>query len=148
MLKQSATYLIFGKDDNGKYKDFVGYFTLAIKIVSINSSSFSSSENKKLKRFAKIATNTNSYEIPAILLAQFSKDFNKDSKSINGSELMEIALKEISNIQSHLGGSLIFLECEQNEKIINFYKKEGFKRLNSVRLSDNEKELLQMYMLN
>lgn len=142
LLRQTATYPVFEK------KDFVGYFTLAIKTVVLNSSSFSSKEKSKLERFSKLDSENKTYTVPAILLAQFSRNFSESSKSISGKLLMEIAFNQIQEIQDRAGGSLMFLECENIPSLIKFYESCGFKMLDSTRITDNENELLQMFKLN
>ena len=142
MLRQSSTYYVVSD------LDFVGYFTLAIKTVVLNSSSFSSKEKSKLERFSKLDSENKTYTVPAILLAQFSRNFSESSKSISGKLLMEIALNQIQEIQDRAGGSLMFLECENIPSLIDFYASCGFKMLDSTRIKDNENELLQMFKLN
>jgi len=142
LLRQSSTYYVISD------LDFVGYFTLAIKTIVLNSSSFSSKEKSKLERFSKLDSENKTYTVPAILLAQFSRNFSEKSKSISGKLLMEIALNQIQEIQDRVGGSLLFLECENIPSLIKFYESCGFKMLDSTRTTENENELLQMFKMN
>lgn len=141
-LHQSSTYLVMTKD-------FIlaGYFTLALKVVRINAELLNNKESAKLKRFSMPDTNNNSFIVPAILLAQFSKNFLGSASSISGKDLMSIALEYVRSIQSQVGGLVTFLECEPIEKLVNFYKSQGFKLLKEKTISKTDKELLQMYRL-
>ena len=89
----------------------------------------------------------NSFIVPAILIAQFSKNFNKGFASITGKNLMGIALEFVRSIQSQVGGLITFLECEPIEKLVDFYKSQGFRMLSQKIISKADKELLQMYRL-
>lgn len=61
---------------------------------------------------------------------------------------MDIALEQIQYIQGLIGGKTVFLECENNAKLIEFYESHKFKLLDiPSRLSKNDKELLQMYRI-
>ena len=84
-LHQSSTYLVMSMD-------FVllGYFTLALKVVRIDASLLSNRETSKLQRFSLLDKINNSFIVPAILIAQFSKNFNAKFQTIDGTSLMSI----------------------------------------------------------
>ena len=79
-LHQSSTYLVMSKD-------FVllGYFTLALKVVRIDANLLSKTEAGKLKRFSLPDKANNSFIVPAILIAQFSRNFNTKFPTASGS---------------------------------------------------------------
>ncbi len=60
---------------------------------------------------------------------------------------MTITLEFVRSVQSQIGGLVTFLECEPIEKLVEFYKSQGFRLLSQKSISKNEKELLQMYRL-
>ena len=140
-LHQSSTYLVMSKD-------FVllGYFTLALKVVRIDETLLSRKESSKLQRFSLPDKNNNSFIVPAILIAQFSRNFF-GNQTISGQDLMAIALSYIKAVQSQVGGLITFLECEPVEKLVEFYKSQGFRLLSEKTISKTDKELLQMYRL-
>ena len=78
-------------------------------------------------------------------IAQFSKNFNKKSKSINGSDLMDIVLKQVKNILNLTSGKVVFIECEKIEKVINFYENSGFQILDTEIVTKNKKDFIQLY---
>ena len=141
-LHQSSTYLVMSKD-------FVllGYFTLALKVVRIDANLLSKTEAGKLKRFSLPDKANNSFIVPAILIAQFSRNFNTKFQTASGSTLMSITLEFIRSVQSQVGGLITFLECEPAEKLVDFYKSQGFRLLSQKTISKTDKELLQMYRL-
>lgn len=144
-LKTSVTHLVF-QIDSGKL-DFVGFFTLAIKVIRIKSESLSSRERNLIKSFSYFDSENRCFNCPAILIAQFGRNFNADSDSISGADLMSLSLQKIAEAQKILGGKVVFLECEPIEKLIAFYQNQGFKLLDDSVLSRNDKELRQMYMI-
>lgn len=118
----------------------VGYFTLAQKTIIIFPTSVSKNLGKKMSKFAKYDEKTKSRLLPAILLAQFSKNFkNEANKLIEGEELLKIALDKITTVQNVIGGKVVFLECEDNEKLINFYSKYGFTSFGQRPIEADEK---------
>ena len=141
-LHQSSTYLVMSSDFF-----LLGYFTLALKVVRIDASLLSNRETSKLQRFSLPDRMNNSFIVPAILIAQFSKNFNAKSQAIDGTSLMSITLEFVRSIQSQVGGIVTFLECEPIEKLVEFYKRQGFRLLSGTTMSKTNKELLQMYRL-
>lgn len=141
-LHQSSTYLVMSTDFA-----LVGYFTLALKVLRVEASLLSKTESSKLQRFSLPDKVNNSFIVPAILIAQFSKNFNAGFATISGKNLMGIALEFVRSIQSQVGGLITFLECEPIEKLVDFYKSQGFRMLRQKIISKTDKELLQMYRL-
>ena len=79
--------------------------------------------------------------------ADVEQFFRENSKSISGSELMDIALDKIRDILHSTSGKAVFLECEQSEKIIDFYTRHNFQPLGNTVFSKDNKELTQLYMI-
>lgn len=121
---QSITYLVFDAED----ASLVGYFSLAIKPISVRASNISKNVAKKLSRVSILDEETQSYITAAYLPAQLGKNYalSKD-KQIAGSVLLHFALDAISDLQYSVGGVMEFLECEDNEFLLNFYIQNHFK---------------------
>ena len=141
-LNTSSTYLVVSSE---KGCGILGYFTLATKMLTLKKEVLSKSEIRIISRFGYYDKDSNSYKIPAILIAQFSKNFNKKSKSINGSDLMDIVLKQVKNILNLTSGKVVFIECEKIEKVINFYVNSGFQILDTEIVTKNKKDFIQLY---
>ena len=56
---------------------------------------------------------------------------------------MELALSKVYEVQSMIGGRILFLECEQKQNLISFYERYGFKSLGSA----PKGEFIQMYKI-
>jgi hypothetical protein len=122
---QSVTYLVFTTVD----ATLVGYFTLAIKPLTISGEKFSKTVLKKLSRVSKLDEENNSFALSAYLIAQLGKNYTKDyNLKISGKQLLEIALKTVHRMQYMAGGMVVFLETENHPKLLEFYGVEnGFK---------------------
>lgn len=144
-LKTSATYIVYSFEN--RIFDVLGYFTLATKMLTLKRASLSKTECKEISRFGYFDEDSESYKLPAILIAQLSRNFNTESKSIKGSELMDIALSQVNDILSMTSGKTVFLECEQNKKIIQFYTDNHFLPLKNTVISKDNKKLTQLYRI-
>ena len=143
---QSVTYLVFRQNDQDE-ADFVGYFSLTIKPISIHSSvTISKSMARKLERISVLDENTGTYTAAAYLIAQLGKNFAiSEERSINGDELLELALDIISQAKYLLGEVIEFLECEDNDALMKFYEHNGFRFFNSrITQGENSHKLNQL----
>ena len=142
-LRTSSTYLILSPSK----LDLLGYFTLATKMLSIKKKILSNTKIKIFQRFGYYDEESDSYKIPAILIAQFSRNFHPQSESISGTDLMQITLKQVDHILSLSSGKTVFLECERIKALTDFYEQNEFLFLDNVIMSKDNKELLQLYQL-
>lgn len=116
---QSITYLVFLRDTN----ELVGYFTLALKILSINEKNISNTIKRKIKRVSKVDEETNLYTLPAYLIGQIGKNYAVQGNRISGTELLEIAWGVIKQVQSAIGGIVAFLEAENKKRFLKHIRK-------------------------
>ena len=101
---------------------------------------------KTMSRYAELNEKTKTYMVSGFLIAQIGKNYAiDDGKRITGKELMKLANRELIDIQHRSGGGIVYLDCEPNAKLINFYEKEGF-RLFGERISKNDKKCYLQYM--
>lgn len=121
---QSVTYLVF----NAQNASIVGYFSLAIKPISVNAANISKTTAKKLARVSILDKATHSYTTAAYLIAQLGKNYSLPRQErIDGSLLLGFALEAIQEIKYSIGGVIEFLECEDNPFLMNFYLQNNFK---------------------
>jgi len=141
--KLSVTYLIV--NENGK---IAAVFTLAHKAVEIGNAKLSNAKRKKISRYAVLDLETESYTVSAFLIAQFGKNYAVDAgKGISGHELMDMTFEILEKVQHDIGGGIVFLECENKAKLLDFYQSEknGFVPFN-VRYSVNDNtEYIQLF---
>ena len=141
---QSVTYLLFAK----KTGSLLGYFTLAIKPISLKAEQFSNTAKRKIARVSQYDEINKTYTLSAYLIAQLGKNFaNSVNEKISGTQLLQSAIEIIEEIQKMVGGMVVFLETENSEQLLDFYeKKNQFKRFD-VRESSTKKDINYIQLL-
>lgn len=139
---QSVTYLVFANEDAA----LVGYFTLAIKPISVNAENFSNTMKRKIARVSELDEENGTYTLSAYLIAQLEKNYkNGANEKIVGQQLLQAAIDTIKELQYMAGGMVIFLEAENKEKLLHFYKDQnGFKQFDvrETKISDDDSHKL------
>ena len=121
----SVTYIVVAKDSD----ELVGYFTLTIKPISVNASVFSKTMQRKIERVSEVNDQTGEYILAAYLIAQLGKNYKDGmNERITGAQLLQSAIDVIRETQYRLGGTVVFLETDNVDKLIAFYEDNGFKR--------------------
>lgn len=140
--KLSITYLVNDLDDGL----LLGYFALTHKAVLISHANLSNTSRKKLERYARLDRATGDYMASAFLIAQFGKNYGVDNgRRITGHQLMDIANDVLLGIQRQIGGGIIYLDCEDREKLKQFYDGENFKPFGE-RFSQEDEQKYFQYM--
>lgn len=120
---QSVTYLVF----DAKTTALVGYYSIALKPLSIRADRVSKTMAKKISRVSILDEANNTYTTSAYLIAQLGKNYSIPmDQQIAGNDLLDFALKTISNGKYALGGIVEFLECEDNPFLLDFYTANNF----------------------
>ena len=114
--KMATTYLVVDA-----YEEIAAYYTLTHKAVEIPCENLSSSMKKKISRFSQLDEERGSFTVSAFLIAQFGKNSSYNGERLSGNSLMDTALNVFSHVQYEVGGSIVYLECEDKEKLLNFY---------------------------
>lgn len=142
---QSVTYLVFTPGGG----QFLGYFTITIKPITVNGESFSNTVKKKIARVSEQDCENGNYSLSAYLIAQLGKNFKDHAnEEITGEQLLGLAIEKIKELQYMAGGMVIFLEAEDEEKLMKFYEeKNGFKRFDTKEAkagTENAHTLIQL----
>lgn len=126
---QSVTYVVLTPEEG----QIIGYFTITIKPITVNGDNFSNTIKKKIARVSEQDEESGNYSLSAYLIAQLGKNFKDGAnKKISGDQLLGLAIEKIKELQYMVGGMVIFLEAENDEKLIRFYEdKNGFKRFDT-----------------
>ncbi len=144
---QSVTYLVF---DIGSMV-LVGYFTLALKPLTVRGEMVSNTVKRKLLRVSELNESSDTYTMSAYLIAQLGKNFtNGAEKKITGEELLVLAWNKIKEMQYMGGGMVAFLEAENEEKLLSFYRGNRFSQFDTrqaVSDTDDPHELVQLLRL-
>ncbi|MCD8069472.1 MAG: GNAT family acetyltransferase [Lachnospiraceae bacterium] len=121
---QSVTYLVLDMDKGA----LVGYFTIALKPLTVRGEVISNTVKRKIKRVSEFDEQTNSYMMSAYLIAQLGKNYaDGRNKKITGAELLELAWSVIEDMQYMGGGMVVFLEANNEERLLSFYQDNKFR---------------------
>lgn len=141
--KLSVTYLVVNEDNY-----IAGIFTLAHKAIEIGDASLSNSKRKKISRYAVLDSETSSYTVSAFLIAQFGKNYALSAeKRLSGNELMDMTFEVLERVQHEIGGGVVFLECEDKPKLLDFYQNEknGFVPFNERYSVSDHVKYIQLF---
>jgi len=118
LQKISMTHLVFNQA-----KDLVGYFTLASKQLEVQRGRISNTLLNKVKRYGRYSDDSGTLQASAYLIAQLGKNSTlQEGGAITGDALIEYAVSILKTVQRHVGGGIVFLECEEREKLLAFYE--------------------------
>ena len=144
---QSVTYLVFSVAD-GK---LLGYFTLALKPLTVRGETVSNTVKRKLLRVSELDKKSDTYTMSAYLIPQLGKNYSEnDGKMITGAELLGLAWNKIKATQYMFGGMVTFLEAENEEKLLSFYRDNRFSQFDTRQTAsdtDEAHELVQLLRL-
>ena len=122
---QSVTYLVFSPET----EELLGYFTIAVKPLTIAAERVSRTVAKRLERVSRLDETTQTYTTAAYLIAQLGKNYTGGANErISGAELLDLAWDVIKSLQYAAGGVIAFVEAEGQEKLLDFYRQNHFVR--------------------
>lgn len=141
---KAATYLVF---EDGDYPCLVGYFTLAIKPITVHRTFINAKYARKFERVCVFNDEEQTYHLSAYLIAQLGKNFSKNiSHRIDGTRLLEIAEGEIGRLKVAVGGVAVFLECEEKEFLVKFYEGAKYMFFGKRKPVNSTSEVLLQYI--
>ena len=144
---QSVTYLVVSAED----VSLLGYFTLALKPLTVRGETVSNTMKRKLLRISELDEKSDTYTMSAYLIAQLGKNFSESGGTeITGAELLKLAWDKIKEIQYLGGGVVTFLEAENEEKLLSFYRDHRFSQFDTRQTAsdtDESHELVQLLRL-
>ena len=100
-----------------------------------NFDSLSNTQRNRLKQYGRKIGNK--FQINSYLIGQLGKNFSKEAeKKISGADLLTLAFDKVAEASAIIRAKYVWLECDNNEKLINFYSSFGFKQVNPKQLED------------
>lgn len=121
-----------------------GYFSLANKGFYVDTATkiLSNKMRSKLSRFVYMEKGIQQALVPAPLIAQIGKN-TLFPNLITGDELISLACNKVKEAQGFIGGKFVYLECENNEKLLDFYQRNNFTVFKQRELDIDEKDDLK-----
>ena len=122
----AITYLVMNDDS-----ELAGFFTLTHKPVLFDREHLDGKRRRQVKQFCvrSVEEGEESEQLlaSAFLIAQLAKNAAPlAGRTVTGGELVDFAMRTLMRIQWSIGGGLVFLECEDVQKLLDFYEKHGF----------------------
>ena len=146
-LSKSRTYLICDQEQmesnvfSLEQLQIYGYISLALKVLSVPDN-VSNNRRKDIDGLSAKIHGEVINDFACYLIGQLSKNSNVTDNVLSGNELLQIAFSIIADAVELVGGRYMMIECHNNEKLINFYSRNGFEKLSCV--SDDNIEMVQM----
>ena len=138
---KSRTFIVYNESD--QIFKVLGYYSLAIQIFKIPEE-YSNRQRKILDGFNAKIKGEKITEIPAYLIGQFAKnDLYKGF--ISGNLLMQFCLNSILDAQQKVAGRLVILECKDEPKLIEFYNRFDFKKVEKNYSEDEFIQLIRVF---
>ena len=101
-----------------------------------------------MRKFATYDSELKSYVLPAPLIAQLGKNYASGyNKLITGDDLLKMACDDILLVQAIVGGKIVYLECEDKEELLSFYRRNGFVEFNKRQLDKDETNINGKYLI-
>ena len=143
----SSTYLIY--NDRSQ---LVGYFTISNKGLIISKENYEKLLKKQQKKlsFNGRKLENGDYIVNSFLLGQLGKNFNKnilEEDIIKGVELLRIAYNLLIEIKNLINVKYLWIECEDNKKLLDFYSNFGFKLIENY-VSNNGLKVMILKLEN
>ena len=134
----SQTFLVYASYK--KKNVLCGYFTIANKYIVVNKHSVSGTLRRRLRKFAMPSAEKDDLVIMAPLIAQLGNNYaNGYSELIEGDELLKMAEDQIRLAQRIIGGKVVYLECEDIDRLKDFYSSNGYVEFGKRRLDKDER---------
>ncbi|PTX16371.1 hypothetical protein SAMN04488598_10746 [Halanaerobium congolense] len=133
----TRTYFLIDEDDFQETNEILAYFSITLKELEFTADI----SRSRVKKIDGISGNRDS--VIVYLIAQLAKNDLYQSE-IKGEEIIDRAINIIERSQKLVGGRIIMVECENNDSLIEFYEKHGFKSL-QVNSSNGLLQLIRNY---
>lgn len=146
----AKTFLVFWEAPKSKFGErkieFVGYYALTTKSISIsretNVSAMSSEKWRKLCRAVNEKTSSKKCSLSAYLIGQLGKNFtNGNDCLISGKDLLGMAIQKIQEAKKLTGGKVVYVECENKAKLLEFYISNKFNVFGERSLDGDETDI-------
>ena len=141
---QSVTYLVFSNDEG----ELIGYFSIALKPLTVRGETVSNTVKRKLLRISELDEKSQTYTMSAYLIAQLGKNFaDGRNNRITGAEMLELAWSVIEEMQYMGGGMVVFLEANNDDKLLKYYNNNRFSQFDTRQTTSKDQEPHELVQL-
>ena len=139
-LAISSTHLLFNEN-----RQLLGYFTIANRSLVLSKeelNTLSKTQQKKLSNSGSILRNGD-LMTSSFLLGQLGKNYSDDVlNKVLGRDLLTSAYNLLLRIKELINTKYVWLECQNESRLINFYRNFGFKLLENIISEDGLKVMI------
>lgn len=124
----STTHLLF--DD----KKLVGYLSLSNKSLILPKERIEKLSNSKRKRLLQSGQTLENVHliVNSYLIGQLGKNYDLPKEiQVKGVDLLTLAFNLLLEVKKIMTARYVWLECRNSEKLIDFYKKFGFEKIDN-----------------
>lgn len=146
-LAKSRTYLIVDQEQLQEpgialnRLTIYGYISLAIKVLTVPERT-SNRTRQKIDGLSAKAHGKRLSHFSCYLIGQLARNSCVPKDSLSGIELLNFAYDIIASAVEAVGGRYILIECQDVEKLVQFYLQNDFEVLS--RIPDEDKKMVQM----
>ncbi len=146
-LSKARTYLICDEDQmlsDDFYLDqliIYGYIAIAQKVLSVPED-WSIRKRKEIDGLNGKIHGEPIRDFSCYLIGQLSRNSNVPKDSISGKQLLQYAYDVIATAVDAVGGRYMMIECQDEEKLIEFYTNNEFQEVNLSK--DGSRPMVQM----
>ena len=114
-----------------------GFFSIANRQLLLKEHFIRACSKNKLKQFKKHSKklDTGDWYVNSFLLGQIGKNSQGDNE-LNDIELLALACNKLIEAASIIATKYIWLECKDHEKLLQFYEKYGFTKIDVFESKD------------
>lgn len=136
----ARTYLVMSTYQEKPY--LAGYFSISNKPLVIPHKQYKGFGTSLKKRLMGLGhkTEQNNYEVKGYLIGQLGKNYNEvaiKAGNVRGRDILTLAYSKIREAYLVAGGRILFIECEDHQKLRSFYEGNGFKELENYDSPNN-----------
>lgn len=122
MTGNARTYLILDDADGA----ILAYFSITFKELILDGAKLAKAEVRRMDGIRRDAE-----RIRAYLIGQLGKNAGISSNRIRLADILEEIYSVIAQARALIGGRIIFLECEDDDRLLALYEDHGFKLIES-----------------
>lgn len=144
----AKTHLVLWQSENEEEVELVGYYAIAQKSFTISKDGVSNSSYKHIRQYGTYDNSIKKCVVPALLIGQIGKNYTGGNDTlITGDELLKLALDKVKDIQKDSGGRYTYLECEDEQCLIDLYTRNGFVSFGKRQLDKDETNIQGKYLI-
>lgn len=143
--KESVSYIFSFSNDES---ELIGYFSIALKPLTVRGETVSNTVKRKLLRISELDEKSQTYTMSAYLIAQLGKNFTEGrNNKITGGEMLELAWSVIEEMQYMGGGMVVFLEANNEMKLLKYYNDNRFSQFDTRQTTSKDQEPHELVQL-